>query len=105
VRGEIYELRNPRDTREHEQRGNRYAVVVQSSDLMTSTWIVCPTSTSAAPAFYRPEIEIAGKTTRVLVEQVCAVDPTRLGSRVGYAGRAEMKDIDQALLVVLDLLD
>src|SRR5688572_30033551 len=75
VRGDVYQLKAPRDTRGHEQRGNRFAVVVQSDLLPLSTWLVAPTSTSARPASFRPEVEISGKTTLVLIEQIAAVDP------------------------------
>jgi mRNA interferase MazF len=83
VRGEVYRLRAPRNSREPEQRGERYAVVVQSDLLPLSTWLVAPTSTSAWPASFRPQVEIDGKTTLVLAEQTAAVDPERLGERVG----------------------
>ena len=101
VRGDVYQLKAPRDARGHEQRGNRYAVVVQSDLLPLSTWLVAPTSTSARPASFRPEVEIDGKSTLVLVEQVAAVDPERLGNLVGHLSRREMVDIDDAIRVVL----
>jgi mRNA interferase MazF len=75
VCGDVYELKTPRDTRGREQRGNRYAVVVQSGLLPLPTWLVAPTSTSARPATFHPEVEIEGKSTLVLVEQTAAVDP------------------------------
>jgi len=100
VRGEVFRLRAPRNTRGHEQR---YAVVVQSDLLPLSTWLVAPTSTSARPASFRPEVEIDGKTTRVLAEQTTAVDPERLGERVGALTRDEMAGVDQALRTVLGL--
>jgi mRNA interferase MazF len=103
VRGDVYELKAARDARGHEQRGNRYAVVVQSDLLPLSTWLVAPTSTSARPASFRPEIEIAGKSTLVLVEQTAAVDPQRLGELVGHLTRQEMSAVDNALRVVLYL--
>jgi mRNA interferase MazF len=103
VRGDVYELKAARDARGHEQRGNRYAVVVQSGLLPLSTWLVAPTSTSARPASFRPEIEIAGKSTLVLVEQTAAVDPQRLGELVGHLTRQEMSAVDNALRVVLYL--
>ena len=62
MRGDVYELKASRDARGHEQRGNRYAVVVQSDLLPLSTLLVAPTSTSARPTSFRPEIEIDGKT-------------------------------------------
>src|SRR5262245_29367472 len=73
VRGDVYELNAPRGTKGHEQRGNRYAVVVQSDHLPLSTWLVAPTSTSARPASFRPAVEIGGTSTLVLVEQIAAV--------------------------------
>jgi mRNA interferase MazF len=103
VRGEVYRLRAPRDTRGHEQAGTRYAVVVQSDLLPLSTWLVAPTSTSAQPASFRPEIEVAGRPTRVLVEQTTAVDPQRLGDLAGRLQSHEMSEIDSALRVVLGL--
>jgi len=103
VRGDVYELPAPRNARGHEQRGNRYAVVVQSDLLPLSTWLVAPTSTSARPASFRPEIELGDETTRVLVEQTAAVDPKRLGRQVGHLSAREMTAVDQALRTVLGL--
>jgi mRNA interferase MazF len=103
VRGDVYELRAPRDARGHEQRGHRYVVVVQSDLLPLSTWLVAPTSTSARSASFRPEIEIEGKSTLVLAEQTAAVDPQRLGHLVGQLTWQEMAAVDDALRVVLHL--
>lgn len=103
MRGEVYRLRAPRGARGHEQQGRRYAVVVQSDQLPLSTWLVAPTSTSARAATFRPEVEIHGRTTRVLVEQTAAVDPTRLGDRAGYLSFGELRRVDAALRLVLEL--
>jgi mRNA interferase MazF len=103
VRGDVYELRAHRQTRGHEQRGHRYAVVVQSDLLPLSTWLVAPTSTSARPASFRPEVEVDGKTTLVLVEQTAAVDPERLGHHVGRLSHHEMAAVNDALRTVLQL--
>jgi len=44
------------------------------------TWLVAPTSTGRRAASFRPEIEIDGTMTRVMVEQLTVIDPqTRLG--------------------------
>jgi mRNA interferase MazF len=48
-------------------------------------------------------VEIAGRVTRVLAEQTAAVDPSRLGKRVGYLSVDEMRRVDAALRIVLDL--
>jgi mRNA interferase MazF len=103
VRGEIFRLRVPRDSRGHEQSGTRYAVVVQSDELPLSTLLVAPTSTAARAASFRPEVEIAGRLTRVLAEQAAAVDPSRLGDSAGYLSFEEVRRVDAALRIVMDL--
>lgn len=102
-RGEVYRFRAPKGVG-HEQQDVRYGVVVQADELLPrSVVIVAPTSRSARSASFRPEIEVAGDTTRVLVEQLGAVDAQRLGDRVGYLSADEMWSIDDALLTVLGL--
>ena len=104
MRGDIYRLRAPRDAQGHEQQGRRYAVVIQSDDLLLSTLLVAPTSTNASPASFRPEIEIDQVPTRILVEQAAVVDPeVRLGEFTGRLSTREMQALDQALLVVMGL--
>lgn len=102
-RGDVHRFKIPRGTG-HEQQGERYAVIVQS-DLMLprSVVVVAPTSRGAKNASFRPEVDVAGETTRVLVEQLGAVDVQRLGGRVGRLTAAEMWSVDEALLVVLGL--
>jgi mRNA interferase MazF len=39
----------------------------------------------------------------VLAEQTSAVDPSRLGERVGHLGFAELRAVDAALRLVLNL--
>lgn len=65
--------------------------------------IVAPTSRSARPASFRPEITVDGATTRVLVEQIGAVDVARLGRRVGHLSTEELWGVDEALITVLGL--
>lgn len=103
MRGDIHRLRAPRDARGHEQRGVRYAVVVQSDDLMLSTVLVAPTSRSARPRIFRPTITIGGEATQVLVEQVTAVAPERLGDIVGHVSRSELAGINGALQLAFEL--
>src|SRR5712692_5017541 len=74
VRGELFRLPAPRGGRGREQRGARYAVVVQSDRLVLSTVLVGPTSTRARGASFRPTIRVDGTATRVLVEQTTVVD-------------------------------
>lgn len=102
-RGEVYPFRVPKGVG-HEQAGERFGVVVQADELLPrSVVIVAPTSRSARPASFRPEIEVAGGTTRVLVEQLGAVDVQRLGKRVGHLAVEELWAVDDALATVLGL--
>ena len=87
-----------------EQRGARYAVVVQADELLAlSTVLVSPTSVSAPPRSFRPAIEIDGTSTRVLVEQTTAISPERLGQSVGRLTVGELGELDAALALVLGL--
>lgn len=86
-----------------EQDGSRYAVVVQSDDLFVSTLIVVPTSASALGMTHRAEVTVQGRTTHALAEQVMAVDPARLGDRVGRLSLGEMTAVDEALRLTMAL--
>jgi mRNA interferase MazF len=104
VRGDLYRLKAPKDVRGREQARARYAVVVQSDDLPLSTWVIAPTSTGRRAASFRPEIEISGTKTRVMVEQLTVIDPEhRLGEFVGRLDTVEMQAVDAALRDVLAL--
>lgn len=104
VRGEVFRLPAPRGARGREQRGARYAVVVQADELMElSTTLVAPTSTSARPATFRPTISLDDTETRVLVEQTTVVDPERLGRSAGRLDADELRAMDEALALVLGL--
>lgn len=106
MRGDLYRLRDNTEAKGHEQRGARYAVVLQSDSLFGSTVLSAPTSRSAKAASYRPEITVGGTVTRVLVEQLTAFDPERrFGKRAGRLTREEAQRVDQALRLVLGLFD
>ena len=102
-RGDVFRLRLGRRPG-HEQSGVRYGVIVQSDALMRlSTVLVAPTSTAARQASFRPEIEIDGNVTRVLVEHTGAIDLSRLGDYQGHLSVEEQWGVDLALETVLDL--
>ena len=104
VRGEVLRLPSPRRTRGREQRGARYAVVVQADEFLhLSTTLVAPTSTSAMAATFRPTIRLRGEATRVIVEQTTVVDPQRLGRSVGRLDPGELRAVDEALALILGL--
>jgi mRNA interferase MazF len=103
VRGDVYSITLP-SKRGHVQSGRRYAVIVQADDLLAlSTVVVCPTSQSAFPASFHPEIELQGKPTQVLCEMAGAVDVRGLGKRVAHLTLEDCRAVDDALLLVLDL--
>ena len=103
TRGDVYRVRLPKG-RGHEQRGPRYAVIVQADELLgLSTAIVAPTSRSAAPATFRPEVQVGVEATRVLVEQLRAVDISRLVEHAGRLTPEEQQAVDGALELVLAL--
>jgi mRNA interferase MazF len=86
------------------QHGRRFAVIVQADDLLAlSTVVICPTSTRAPTASFHPEIRLGGERTNVLCEMVGAVDARHLGDHVAHLGYDELRAIDDALSLVLDL--
>ena len=102
-RGDVYRFKIPKGVG-HEQQGERFGVVVQSDAFLPrSVVLVAPTSRSARAASFRPVIEVLGAPTRVLVEQVGAVDMHRLGKRVGRLTPDDLWQVEDALRVVLDL--
>jgi mRNA interferase MazF len=104
VRGEIRRLRIPGGRRGSEQRGARFAVIVQADELLAlSTVLVAPTSRSAPPRSFRPLIEVGGESTRVLVEQTTAVSTERLGESARRLKAHELRAVDEALALVLGL--
>ena len=102
-RGDVYRLRL-RKREGDEQHGARFGVVVQSDAFLPrSTVLVALTSRSARGASFRPVVDVDGDSTRVLVEQMGAVDVTRLGDLAGHLTPTELWGVDLALETVLDL--
>ena len=103
VRGDVHAIKLP-GHRGRVQRGRRFAVIVQADDLLAlSTVVICPTSSSTPPASFHPEVTIEGESTRVMCEMVGAVDASRLGDKAGHLALDEMRYVDEALQLVLDL--
>lgn len=79
-------------------------MVVQADDVTwLTTLIVVPTSTSAQPAIFRPEITVRGQRTRLLTDQVSTVDRSRVGRSVGRLSSAELQELDESLQRMLGL--
>lgn len=103
MRGDLYRLRANKASVGNEQ-GARYAVVLQTGQLATSTLVVAPTSTSARPGIIHPRLDMEGTPTVVLVEQMTAVASERLGDFAGRVDPEEWAEIEHAVKLVLGLL-
>jgi mRNA interferase MazF len=104
-RGDVHAFAAQRGAKGHEQRGGRYGVIVQTDFLNAlSTVVVVPTSRTALAAVFRPEVEVAGRKTLVLTEQIRALDRSRLGRRVGTLAQSDLRTVDDAVRVVLGLM-
>jgi mRNA interferase MazF len=67
---------------------------------------VIPTSTSAGPSIHRPELEIAGRSTRMLVDQIRSIDLRFVvGDPVDYLTRDQLVEVERALAHYLGVQD
>lgn len=102
-RGDVFRFKMPKGVG-HEQMGERFGVIVQADEfLLRSVVLVVPTSRSAHAATFRPEVVVDGNETRVLAEQLGAVDKQRLGCRAGRLTAEEMWSVDEALETIFGL--
>lgn len=102
-RGDVFRFKTPKGVG-HEQMGERFGIIVQADEFLPrSVVLVVPTSRSARAASFRPEVVVDGDDTRVLAEQLGAVDVQRLGRRAGRLSAAELWSVDEALETILGL--
>ena len=101
MRGEVYRLVARGSG--HEQRGRRFAVVLQPDWLALSTWVVAFTSTSARATSFRPAVTITGRETLVLCDQLYSVDLRRLAEPVDFLSMDAMQRVDGALELIVGL--
>ena len=105
IRGAVYRIDLGR-ARGHEPRGKRFGLVVSPSDSPLSIVTVIPTSTSAGPSIHRPELEIAGRPTRLLIDQTRSIDVDYVvGEPVDYLTRDELAAVELALAHYLGIQD
>lgn len=105
IRGAVYriDLGRPRG---HEQGGKRLGLVMSPPDSPLSVVTVIPTSTSAGRSVHRPELEIDGRQTRMLVDQIRSIDVDYIvGDPVDYLTRDQLADIDLAVAHYLGIQD
>lgn len=104
IRGAIYRVDLGDAKRGHEQRGRRFGLVLSPSDMPWSVATMIPTSSSAQPAVFRPELEVAGTLTRFLVDQIRTVDVRYIhGEPVHYLDRSELAKVEHAVTRYLGL--
>ena len=102
IRGAVYQIDLGRP-RGHEQGGKHYGLVVSPSNSQLSVCTVIPTSTSARPGIHRPEVQIAGRPTRLLVDQIRTIDTDYVGETVDYLTHAQLAEVESALAHYLGL--
>lgn len=105
IRGAVYriDLGRPRG---HEQGGKRLGLVVSPSDSPLSVVTVIPTSASAGPSIHRPEFEIAGRSTRMLIDQIRSIDLGYVvGDPIDYLTRDQLVEVELALAHYLGVQD
>lgn len=105
IRGAVYrvDLGRPRS---HEQGGKRLGLVLSPSDSPLAVVTVVPTSTSAGPSVHRPELEVAGRLTRMLVDQIRSIDVDYVvGDPVDYLTRDQFGEVELALVHYLGVQD
>jgi mRNA interferase MazF len=91
--------------RGHEQRGRRLGLVLSAQHERWSTVTVVPTSTSAQASAFRPEAVVAGRTTRMLVDQIRTVDTQYIsGDLVDFLNREDMEQVEHAVVRYLGLM-
>ncbi|MFT3887075.1 MAG: type II toxin-antitoxin system PemK/MazF family toxin [Arachnia sp.] len=97
IRGAVYRI-DLGQARGHEQRGRRLGLALSPSESPLSVVTVVPTSTSARPAIHRPELEIAGRPTVMLVDQIRSIDINDLvGDPIDYLTRDQLAEVEQAV--------
>ncbi len=105
IRGAVYRIDLGRH-RGHEQGGRRLGLVVSPSSSPLSVVTVIPTSTSAGPSIHRPELEIVGRSTRILIDQIRSIDLRYVvGEPVDYLTRDQLVEIELALAHYLGVQD
>jgi mRNA interferase MazF len=104
IRGAVYRVDLGDAKRGHEQRGRRLGVVLSPSSMAWSVATIVPTSTSAQPAVFRPELEVNGKLTRFLADQIRSIDIDFIhGDPVHYLDHDELAEIEHAIARYLGL--
>lgn len=105
IRGAVYPVDLGAVGRGHEQRGKRLGLVISIEQNAWSTVTIIPTSTSAQASVFRPDIVVAGRATRILIDQIRTIDVSYVvGELVDYLSRDDMAQIEHGLSRYFGLL-
>lgn len=105
IRGAVYPIDLGDAKRGHEQRGRRLGLVISIEQNAWSTVTVIPTSASAQPAVFRPEVVVTGRETRILVDQIRTIDTSHVtGELVDYLSHDDLAQVEHSLSRYLGLL-
>lgn len=104
IRGAVYKV-DLGEPRGHEQGGKRYGLVLSPTNAPWTVVTIVPTSTSAPALSFRPRLEVAGRPTVFLVDQVRAVDISYLHDEpVDYLLKDDLAVVEVAVCRYLGLV-
>jgi mRNA interferase MazF len=105
IRGAVYPVDLGDAKRGREQRGRRLGLVISIEQNAWSVVTIIPTSTSAQAAVFRPEVVIAGRETKILIDQVRTIDASYVtGELIDYLSRDDMAQVEHSLSRYFGLL-
>ena len=105
IRGAVYPIDLGDAKRGHEQRGRRLGLVISIEQDAWSTVTVLPTSTSAQASVFRPKVVIAGRETKILIDQVRTIDVSYVaGDLVDCLSRDGMAQVEHGISRYFGLL-
>lgn len=98
IRGAVYPVDLGDAKRSHEQRGRCLGLVISIEQTAWSTVTMIPASASAQSSVFRPEVVIAGRETRILIDQIRTIDVSYVvGEVVDYLSRDDMAQVEHGL--------
>src|SRR5258708_26441783 len=105
IRGAVYPVDLGDAKRGHEQRGRRLGLVISIEQNAWSTVTIIPTSTSAQASVFRPEVVIAGRDTKILIDQFRTIAVSYVTVEiVDYLTRDDIARIEHGLSRYFGLL-
>ncbi len=105
IRGAVYPVDLGDAKRGHEQRGRRLGLVISIEQNAWSVVTIIPTSTRAQASIVRPVVVIAGRETKILIDQVRTIDVSYVtGELIDYLSRDDMAQVEHSLSRYFGLL-